>query len=88
MDVWDCPYIAHRQPRITNLRADPYEQAQQTNASFGWQQWAFRRAYLFVPAQTYVGGFVNSFKEYPPRGLPASFSVGDALKKISEPAHN
>jgi len=88
MDVWDCNYTAHRQPRITDLRADPYEQAQLRNASFGWQQWAFRRAYVFVPAQEFVGGFVNSFKEYPPRGLPASFSVGDALKKISEPAHN
>jgi hypothetical protein len=31
---------------------------------------------------------VKSFKEFPPRGLPASFSVGDALKKISENTHN
>ena len=48
----------------------------------------FRRAYLFVPAQTIVGKFVKSFKEYPPRALPASFSVGDALKMISKPVHN
>jgi len=88
MDVWDCEYMPHRMPRITNLRADPYEVAQQAGASFGWQEFAFRRAFLFVPAQAYVGGFVNSFKEYPARGLPASFSVGDALKKISEPQHN
>ena len=88
MDVWDCEYTAHRQPRISDLRADPYEQAQRSGASFAWQQWAFRRAYVFVPAQKYVGGFVNSFKEFPPRGLPASFSVGDALKKISQPTHN
>jgi arylsulfatase len=48
----------------------------------------FRRVYVFVPAQGIVGGFVKSFKEFPPRGLPASFSVGDALKKISAPVHN
>jgi arylsulfatase len=48
----------------------------------------FRRAYLFVPAQGFVGAFVKSFIDYPPRGLPASFSVGDALKKISQHTHN
>jgi arylsulfatase len=48
----------------------------------------FRRAYLFVPAQGFVGAFVKSFEDFPPRGLPASFSVGNALKKISEAAHN
>jgi hypothetical protein len=31
---------------------------------------------------------VKSFKDFPARGLPASFSVGDALKKISEHTHN
>jgi arylsulfatase A-like enzyme len=82
MDVWDCQYKAHRFPRITNLRMDPYEHAQLTNASFGWQQWAFRRSYILVPAQGVVGKFVGSFKDYPPRGKPASFSVGDALKML------
>jgi hypothetical protein len=31
---------------------------------------------------------VKSFEDFPPRGLPASFSVGDALKKVSEHTHN
>jgi arylsulfatase A-like enzyme len=87
-DVWSCEYKVQRYPRIADLRADPFENAQQLNASFAWQQWAFRRIYLLVPAQAYVGGFVKSFKDYPPRGLPASFSVGDALKMISTPKHN
>lgn len=87
-DVWDCEFTAHRFPRITDLRADPYEQALVSGASFGWQEWAFRRSYLLVPAQGIVGPFVKSFDKFPPRGLPASFSVGDALKKISSPQHN
>ena len=87
MDVWDAPFVAHRFPRITDLRADPYEQAQQRNASFAWQQWAFRRAYLLVPAQGVVGGLIKSFMEYPPRNKPASFSVGDALKKMQTAPH-
>ena len=56
--------------------------AQQAGASFNWQDWQFRRSYLLVPAQGIVGKFVESFKDYPPRGEPASFSVGDALKKL------
>jgi len=48
----------------------------------------FRRIYLLVPAQGIVGKFVKSFKDYPPRGLPASFSVGDALKMMSKPQHH
>ena len=88
MDVWDCTYTEHRQPRISNLRSDPFEQAQQDGASFGWQEWAFRRAYVYVPSQGVVGQFVQSFEDFPPRGEPASFAVGDALKKLFEHPHN
>jgi arylsulfatase len=56
--------------------------------SMGKEDWVFRRTYLLVPAQGIVGPFVKSFVDYPPRGLPASFSVGDALKMISKPQHN
>jgi hypothetical protein len=38
--------------------------------------------------QGIVGKFVKSFKEFPPRGLQASFSVGDALKMMSKPQHH
>ena len=87
-DVWDCNYVGHRVPRITNLRRDPFEFAQQSNASWTWQNWMFRRSYVLVPVQGMVGKYVMSYKEFPPRGAPASFSVGDALKMISEPQHN
>jgi len=86
--VWDCEYKAHRAPRIVNLRQDPFEHAVRPGQSWNYDEWMFRRAYLFVPAQGIVGKFVMSFKDYPPRGLPASFSVGDALKKISQHVHN
>ena len=87
-DVWDCEYKTHRAPRIVNLRQDPFEFSQQLNASWNNQEWMFCRGYLYVPAQGFVGAFVKSFRDYPPRGLPASFSVGDELKKIRVPQHN
>ena len=82
MGVWDETYTPHRFPRIADLRADPFEDAQQAGASNYWSDWQFRRAYLLVPAQGIVGGLVKSFIEYPPRNKPASFSVGDALKSL------
>jgi arylsulfatase len=56
--------------------------------TWGYDDWMFRRVYVLVPAQGFVGKFVKSFKEYPPRGLPASFSVGDALKMMSKSQHH
>jgi len=87
-DVWDCSYKPHGFPRITNLREDPFEAMTTKGISMGKEDWVFRRTYLLVPAQAIVGPFVKSFVDYPPRGLPASFSVGDALKMISKPQHN
>lgn len=86
-DVWDAPYTYHRAPRIVDLRADPYEFAQRNNASWEWQEWMFKRIYLLVPAGAFVGKFVASFEEFPPRSKPASFSVGDALKMIETAPH-
>ena len=82
LDVWDAPYTTHRFPFLTDLRADPFERASAHGASFTYGQWHFRRSYLLVPAQVFVGKFLASFKEYPARGKPASFSVGDALKSL------
>ena len=59
-----------------------FEHASEKGQSWYWQQWMFRRSYLLVPAQAVVGQFLASFEEFPPRSLPASFSVGDALKSL------
>jgi arylsulfatase len=82
MYIWDAPFVAHRYPLITNLRADPFEYASQRGAVMVYEDWRIRRAFVVVPALKFVGGFMASFKEFPPRNKPASFSVGDALKRL------
>jgi arylsulfatase len=37
---------------------------------------------LLTPAQQYVGEFLETFKEYPPRQKAASFSVDQVLEKL------
>lgn len=41
-----------------------------------------------VPAQAYVGEFLKTFKEYPPRQKAASFSLSDVMEKMAAPANN
>ncbi|GAL16455.1 arylsulfatase [Vibrio astriarenae] len=40
---------------------------------------------MLVPAQAYVGQFLETFKEYPPRQKAASFSLDDVMIKLQEP---
>lgn len=79
--VWMDPFVPLRVPLILNLRRDPYERA--TITSNTYYDWLLERAYLLVPAQTYVGNFLSTFKEYPPRQKPASFSLDKVMEKLT-----
>ena len=46
-----------------------------------YDKWLADRAFLLVPAQAIVGEFLKTFREFPPRQKPASFSIDDALEK-------
>jgi len=41
-------------------------------------------AYLFIPAQVYVGKFIGTFKDYPPSQSAAAFNLDEVMKKMSE----
>jgi len=41
-------------------------------------KWMADRTFLLVPAQAIVGEFLKTFKEFPPRQRPASFSIDQA----------
>jgi hypothetical protein len=38
---------------------------------------------MFVPAQAIVARYLESFKDFPPRAKAASFTVSDAMDKIT-----
>ncbi len=82
--VWMEPFVPLRVPLIENLRRDPYERA--TITSNTYYDWLLDRAYLLVPAQTYVGQFLATFKEFPPRQKAASFSLDQVMEKIRTPS--
>ena len=81
LEVWAEPLVSTRLPKIINLRADPFERAQ--HEGIGYRRWWIDRIYLLVPAQTFVAGWLTSFKEFPPRMKPASFSLDQVMTQMS-----
>ncbi len=82
--AWIEPFTPLRIPLIFNIRRDPYERSYRTSNTY--YDWLLDRAYLLVPAQAYVGEFLATFKEYPPRQKAASFSLDQVMEKLSSPA--
>jgi len=80
LQAWAEPFVPLRVPLIFNLRRDPYERAQLTSNTY--YDWLIDRAYLLVPAQTYVGSFLQTFQKYPPRQKAASFSLDQVMEKL------
>ncbi|PKF61133.1 arylsulfatase [Psychromonas sp. psych-6C06] len=86
LQLWAEPFVTLRLPKIYNLRMDPYENADITSNSY-WD-WVLDHAFMLVPAQAYVGNFLATFEEFPPRQKAASFSLSEVLEKLSTPSSN
>jgi arylsulfatase len=81
--AWIDPWIQLRIPLIFNLRRDPYERAMETSNTY--YDWMIDRVFLLVPAQQYVGRFLATFQEFPPRQTPASFTIDQVMEKLIPP---
>jgi arylsulfatase len=81
--VWMEPFVPLRVPLMFNLRHDPYERAEITSNTY--YDWLLDHAFLLVPAQAYVGRFLATFKEFPPRQKAASFSLDQVMEKMKSP---
>ena len=84
LDVWKDPFVRLRAPNMYNLRTDPYEFAKITSNTYS--DWMFQHAYLIYAVQAVAAKFAETFKEFPAVQKPNSFTVDDALAKMSEGA--
>ena len=80
LDIWGEPFVCRRLPKLFNLRTDPYERADVTSNTY--YDWTLQRAFLFVPAQAFVAQFIGTFKDFPPRQKPSSFSVDQIMSQL------
>ena len=78
--AWIEPWTPLRVPLIFNLRRDPYERAYFTSNTY--YDWLIDHIFFLVPAQQYVGSFLATFEEFPPRQKAASFSIDQVMEKI------
>jgi len=82
LQAWREPFVPLRVPLLFNLRRDPFERAQKTSNTY--DDWFLDRVYLLVPAQAYVGRFLETFEEYPPRMKAASFGIDQVMERLQE----
>jgi arylsulfatase len=80
MNVWQEPFVPLRLPKLFTLRADPFETAD--HEGMDYERWRVEHLFVMVPAQAYVAKFLESFKDYPPRQKPGSFSIDQVMENM------
>jgi len=82
--IWAEPFVTLRLPKLYNLRTDPYERADITSNTY--YDWFLHHDYIIFAAQAIATEFAKTFKEFPPRQKAASFTIDDALAKMTAAA--
>ena len=52
--------------------------------AMGFQRWYLDRMYLIAPAAAYVGEWLQSFRQFPPRQKPGSFNLDRVMEKVTQ----
>ncbi len=82
LQIWAEPFTELRVPKLFNLRTDPFEYADITSNTY--YEWFLRRDFFMFYATAMASAFLDTFKEFPPRHPPASFSIDQIVKKLDE----
>jgi arylsulfatase len=81
MRVWQEPFTVLRAPMLTNLRMDPFELAHEIGMDY--ERWFAEHMFMIAPAVAYVGQWLQSFKEFPPRQQPGSFNLDRVMEAVT-----
>jgi len=81
MQIWAEPFTPLRVPKLFNLRTDPYEFADITSNTY--YEWFIRHVYFLYYIKDVAAEFAMTFVEFPPAQHPDSFTIDDALAKLS-----
>ena len=82
LQVWFEPFTHLRAPKLFNLRTDPYEHADITSNTY-WD-WYIDRIFLGFYGMAIVTQFLDTFKEFPPRQEPASFTINHVVEELEK----
>jgi len=81
LHVWQEPFVKLRAPMLTNLRMDPFELAHHIGMDYG--RWFGEHMFMIAPAAAYVGQWLQSFREFPPRQKPGSFNLDQVMEAVT-----
>lgn len=84
LQIWFEPFVTLRAPKLFNLRTDPYEMGDITSNTY-WN-WYFEHAYILVPMQGIIAGFLETLKEFPPSQKAGSFNLEKVLDTMNNAA--
>ena len=80
--VWSTPFLPLRAPMICNLRSDPLERAEYEGMDYN--RFFVEHAFVIAPAAMYVGRWLQSFREFPPRQKPGSFNLDHVMEQVTK----
>jgi arylsulfatase len=80
-EVWSHPFEELRTPLIEHLRMDPFERA--SDEGMDYTHWMLDRLFVLAPAGAYVGQWLQSFREFPPRQKPGSFNLDRVMEAVT-----
>ena len=83
LEVWLQPFVTLRAPKLFNLRSDPFERSEQEAGDY--VKWFAEHLFVLVPAQAIVAQHIQTFQEFPPRQRPGTFSIDQAMEKLTNP---
>lgn len=86
LQVWMQPFTPLRAPMIENLRTDPFERAEYEGIDY--DHWFVDHVFLLAPAGFYVGQWLQSFREFPPRQKPGAFNLDRVMEEITAGEQN
>lgn len=82
LEVWQKPFEKLRAPAMADLRADPFERAEMEHA-MGANRWFVEHMWAIAPAGAFVGKWLQSFVEFPPRQKPGSFNLDNVMEELT-----
>ena len=68
-------------PKLFNLRSDPFECAEQEAGDY--VKWFVEHVFVLVPARAIVAQHLQTFREFPPRQKPGSFSLDRVMESMT-----
>jgi arylsulfatase A-like enzyme len=81
--VWQEPFTTMRAPIICNLRMDPFERAY--DEGMDYPRWFIDHLFVMAPAAGYVGQWLQSFREFPPRQKPGTWTLDKVMEAVTNP---